>query len=164
VDGNVDYDMRFRLSRPLSLVLLTLAAWTGSAACGGNVVVDSAGGTGATGTGTDTSIQIPDAGSANATCEPTYLALIGNLETSLGCTPSANIPQCTGKALLPDACGCIHVANEAHPDNIMLGQALWAACVEAGCCGPQASVGCSPCPPAPVSGECDTTTSQCVPG
>jgi hypothetical protein len=168
---------RSRLCR----VLLAAALLGSIAACGGNVVVDGppgSGGAGASTTGTTTGTtmgtttgtgtttvtgpQVPDGGSAE--CQQQYTSVIGELDNALGCTPSANIPQCTGKALLHDPCGCLFVANDAHPYNINTANSAWGSCVMDGCCGPQASIGCAPCPPPPTSGHCDSFTSQCVAG
>jgi hypothetical protein len=146
------------------------------AACGGNVVVDGAPsstgtkGTGGsttgtstgTGTGTGTGPQVPDGGSPQ--CQQEYVTVLGELENALGCTPTASETQCSGMVLLHDPCGCLLVANEAHPNNINMANDAYDGCLTDGCCGPQAAVGCSPCPPPPTVGHCDTFTSRCVAG
>jgi len=154
----------------------------GGGSCGGNVVVDSgatsgssgvggggaaatgagAGGSTATGAGGD-SVQFPDGGSFM--CQQDYYGLVAGLQNALQCTSTAvGLVQCSGSALLQDPCGCFHVANEAHPDNIGIEDMAYQECVADGCCGPQATIGCSACPPAPTTGHCDSFTSVCVPG
>ncbi len=169
--------------------ILSLAvSWLAGVACGGNVVVDtgstsstsstssmsgaggggggvmtsaSAGGSAATGSGSG--IQFPDGGTA--ACVDDYKLIVDALEVALGCTPSATtIVQCDGTALVRDPCGCLHVGNEAIPENIAASNADWQDCVTDGCCGTSANPGCSPCAAAPTAGYCDPATSQCAAG
>jgi hypothetical protein len=165
--------------------LLLLASFV--AGCGGNVVVDgestSGSGTGATaGTGASTTTGTSGGGAsgaggsstgpmsptgAPANCQVDYQTMIGALHDAEGCTPTANVVQCTGKLLLHDPCGCLYVANDAHPPpggGPGEPDPDWVQCMMDGCCGPQYSASCSPCPPVPTSGYCDAVTSQCKPG
>ena len=164
---------------PRSLLAAIVAAGA-VAACGGNVVVDGApspggpagsggatGGTtgsttGGSGGSTASGVQIP--GGGTTMCHEDYLSLVGELESALGCTPTANIVQCSGTALLHDPCGCMVVVNEVDVQDVNFANALWSACEADGCCGPSVTGGCAPCPPAPTTGYCDTFTSQCKAG
>ncbi len=152
----------------------------GAVACGGNVVVDSGaasgsgagattGGTGATNgvgagsttsTSTATSIGAGTGTGTNAACNSDLDSAFGEEQSALGCTPTDPVPQCTGAATVHDICGCVVIANEAHPQTVEMANAAWMACVSDGCCG----AGCAPCQPAPTVGYCDSFTSQCKSG
>jgi hypothetical protein len=173
--------------RLVGWMLAVAVGGASAAACGGKVVVDGAvgvgggtssgittasgspngaggaipvtNGTGAGGAGSG--IQTPTNGGAG--CQTDYYTMIQSLDDALGCTPTAEgLVQCTGQIQLHDPCGCLHVVNHAPPNFEMGADALWTQCVSDGCCGGNVNAGCSPCPPPPTSGACDTVTSHCV--
>jgi len=124
-----------------------------AAACGGKVAVDGAGAGGGS-TSTSTGVGGGDCASLGA-------ALSAAIGAAQSCNPTVDIIQCSGSAIIHDACGCPIVANEASTGAVSQAAALFSAWIATGC-GP---IECFACPPDPSTTPwgCDPSTMKCVP-
>ncbi len=61
------------------------------------------------------------------TCEPASAARIDALAAAMACNPTVSSIQCDGSALVPDQCGCLHIANEKYPDLVEAAKAAYDA-------------------------------------
>jgi hypothetical protein len=173
----------FQALRPARPALLFFTAC--AAACG-NVAVEPGGAGGhAGGTTTSTTNVAEDAGGAGGhaggtttsttsttavaiECSGTYAMLRGDVTAAEVCSPTLQIVQCSGKAMIHDVCGCLVIANETNQAAVDEANAAYASCVNVKCCGPGAMPisppTCGTCPPPPTKGFCDPNTSHCAPG
>jgi hypothetical protein len=105
-------------------------------ACGGKVVFDGQ----STGAGGNVGVGggggAGGSASTGGSCDTLRAAFTQAFSAAQACNPTLNVAQCTGTAMLPDACACPTLLNEHNPTAVTAAKTARSAAAAAGCFTP----------------------------